>query len=300
MPLKTTNRDGGGSDMPGGDVPIDAEGNSPPISATTRGGTAQTMEGGAGDDTFKVDHADDRVIEKEGEGHDTVRSSITHTLAANVEDLILLGDKNIDAGGNELNNLLVGNDGNNMLFGYAGQDTLDGGKGADSMWGGEGDDHYIVDDAGDKVFEVKDHGYDVVHASVDYTLSDHVEVLSLDGGNAVFGTGNALENKIFGNAGNNVLDGGAGADELSGLGGNDTFVFRAGEANGDRVYEFDGNGTGDGDKLELHGYGTAADGAKIEWVSGDTWLITSADGTIQEAIHLVGGPNLDATDYVFV
>lgn len=49
-----------------------------------------TMIGGAGNDTYYVDNVGDQVIELAGEGLDTVQSTISHTLAANVENLILL------------------------------------------------------------------------------------------------------------------------------------------------------------------------------------------------------------------
>jgi Ca2+-binding RTX toxin-like protein len=51
---------------------------------------ADTMIGGAGDDTYYVDNIGDQTIEFAGEGIDTVQSSISHTLGANLENLILL------------------------------------------------------------------------------------------------------------------------------------------------------------------------------------------------------------------
>src|SRR6185369_6497228 len=44
--------------------------------------------GGIGDDTYYIDSSGDSVTELDGEGHDTVVSTLaTYTLAANVEDL---------------------------------------------------------------------------------------------------------------------------------------------------------------------------------------------------------------------
>ena len=55
-----------------------------------RGG-ADTMFGGSGNDIFMVDNAGDQVIEAVGKGTDRVYSSVSHTLAANVENLVLSG-----------------------------------------------------------------------------------------------------------------------------------------------------------------------------------------------------------------
>ena len=46
-----------------------------------------TMKGGADDDIYYVDNAGDQVVEKAGEGNDTVY--VSFTLSANVENLIL-------------------------------------------------------------------------------------------------------------------------------------------------------------------------------------------------------------------
>ena len=51
---------------------------------------ADTMIGGAGNDTYYVDNAGDTVIEFNGEGTDTVQSSISYTLGNHVENLVLL------------------------------------------------------------------------------------------------------------------------------------------------------------------------------------------------------------------
>src|SRR5690606_9497695 len=51
---------------------------------------ADTMIGGAGNDTYYVDDAGDVVIELAGDGVDVIQSSISYTLGSNVENLVLL------------------------------------------------------------------------------------------------------------------------------------------------------------------------------------------------------------------
>ena len=94
-------------------------------------------------------------------------------------------------------------------------------------------------------------GTDAVFASVNFALSANVETLVQQGTADLSGTGNALANSIFGNSGNNTLDGQGGADILTGNAGNDTFVFNVGQANGDTVVDFAGNGAAAGDSLPL-------------------------------------------------
>lgn len=99
--------------------------------------------GGKGDDHYFVDSGLDDVIEKPNEGIDTVVSSVSYTLPANVEKLALSGIVPISATGNELNNVLIGNDANNRLIGYEGNDALRGKKGNDFLMGGAGNDTYV-------------------------------------------------------------------------------------------------------------------------------------------------------------
>ncbi|MBT9099965.1 hypothetical protein KFZ76_19890 [Methylovulum psychrotolerans] len=96
---------------------------------------ADKMTGGSGSDLYFVDNIGDVVIEDNGvKGDvDTVESSVSYSLAANVENLILTGTAAIDGKGNATNNQLTGNSGDNILTGGTGNDTLKGGLGADTF-----------------------------------------------------------------------------------------------------------------------------------------------------------------------
>lgn len=232
---------------------------------------ADTMRGGAGNDLYIVDDVNDVVIENAGEGSlDTVRSSVSYNLAANVEVLLLTGNGNIDGGGNAMNNLVTGNAGNNILHGGGGTDILIGGGGNDSLYGDEGDDlltgangadlldggagkdimaglggddRYMVDNSGDTVLELSNGGIDTVSSTVSWTLGSNLENLTLTGSGNINATGNKLANVIVGNAGANILTGGAGADTF-------TFLQPASLANiaVDTIADFS---AAQGDKIDL-------------------------------------------------
>ena len=225
-----------------GTAPINATGNALDNVLTGNDGAnkldggigADTMIGGHGDDTYYVDNVGDVVVEfADGGlgGYDTIVSSVTYALPAQVEAIQLTGTANIDATGNDLANVLKGNDGNNVL---------DGGAGADTMTGGLGDDTYIVDNAGDVVNESVGGGTDLVKSSVSYTLTGNVENLTLTGLDHIDGTGNALANSLVGNDSDNVLNGMAGPDTMAGGLGNDTYYV---DHSGDVVIELPGGGT---------------------------------------------------------
>ena len=178
-----------------------------------KGGT-DTMAGGDGDDAYVVESVGDTVIEQAGEGAlDSVSSSVSYTLSANVENLILTGSAAITGTGNELDNVLTGNSAANVLT------------------GGAGDDTYVIG-VGDTVVEAANHGADTVVSRLTHTLAANVENLSLVGFNAINGTGNELDNVLNGrlNLAGNTLTGGAG---------NDTYII----GSGDTVVEDVGGGT---------------------------------------------------------
>lgn len=172
---------------------------------------ADTLAGRAGDDTYIVNDALDVITELAEEGDDTVESSVSYVLGANLENLVLTGTDDIDGVGNALDNYLIGNDANNRLDGASGNDTL---------IGGEGDDVYFVR-AGDVVVEDAFSGDDTVISDVSWTLGEHVENLLLTGANALGATGNDLDNILVGNRAGDVLSGAAGNDLLKGGSGED-------------------------------------------------------------------------------
>jgi Ca2+-binding RTX toxin-like protein len=95
--------------------------------------------GGSGHDTYVVDSQGDQVIERLASGIDIVRSSVSLTLDANLEGLVLLS-KALNGTGNERDNQITGNAEGNRLFGREGQDQLLGNAGADVLHGGDGND----------------------------------------------------------------------------------------------------------------------------------------------------------------
>ena len=107
------------------------------------GAGADLLDGGPGGDTFYVDNSGDRVVEAAGAGSDTVRSSVTLTLPANVERLVLTGSQAIDGHGTNSADRLIGNGQPNLLDGGAGDDWIEGGSGADRLFGGTGYDTVI-------------------------------------------------------------------------------------------------------------------------------------------------------------
>ena len=125
--------------------------------------SAAHFTGGAGNDIFLVDNVGDTVVEAAGGGTDTVKSSVSFTLGANVENLTLTGTSALNGTGNALDNVLIGNAGANTLAGDAGNDRFDGKAGDDLLIGGTGNDTYVFG---------RGYGHDTIQES-DSTVNNH-------------------------------------------------------------------------------------------------------------------------------
>ncbi|HET6943295.1 MAG TPA: calcium-binding protein, partial [Sphingomicrobium sp.] len=277
------------------------------------GSGLDVMRGGLGDDTYYVDNAGDRPIEDAGEGTDSVFSSISFSLASNIENLTLTGAA-VRATGNASDNRLVGSDGANIL---------NGGAGSDVMRGGLGNDTYYVGEAGDTVVEASGAGRDRVYTNVDFTLGANVEDLFLRGSDPLSATGNSLDNVLRGNGASNELTGGAGADDLRGGAGADSFVFADGDFGGltastsDRIIDFS---HAEGDVIDLTGvdanslladhqafdfigtnaFSNVAGQLRFEQVNGNTYVYgdIDGDGIADLMIRLDGNQTLVVGDFI--
>ena len=202
------------------------------------GGAAAILIGGTGNDTFVVGNVSTSVQEGAGAGTDTVQTSVSYTLPANVENLKATGTASLTlTGGAQAGVTLVANNAGNTLqagsgaatlIGGLGNDTLsDGGAGsvADALQGGAGDDTYFVNNSSDQVTELASGGFDTVYTSVNYLLPANVEKLVGTGTAALTLTGGAQGGAtiVANNAGDTLSDGGAATTLIGGT-GNDTFV----------------------------------------------------------------------------
>ena len=182
---------------------------------TLDGGTgADTLTGGLGDDTYLVDNASDQVVEKPGEGIDTIITGLSvYTLVGkpDVENLTLTAVGGAFGTGNDLANVLTGG---------AGNDTLTGGKGNDTLIGGGGSDLAVF--TGDLT------QYRATWVGGNLVVADLVA--GRDGTDSLAGIGRVnFGGTVFtvipqgapGDAAANLLAGTTGNDSLSGAGGND-------------------------------------------------------------------------------
>ena len=100
------------------------------------------MIGGAGNDSYFVDDANDKVQEAANGGIDIVWTTVDYTLADHVE-IAAADAANLTINGNDLNNVLYGTSAagqTDKLNGHNGDDVLNAGRGNDVLNGGDGND----------------------------------------------------------------------------------------------------------------------------------------------------------------
>ena len=90
---------------------------------------------------------------------------------------------------------------------------------------------------------------------------------------------------------------GPAADSLTGNAGNDTFVFNVGQANGDTVVDFAGNGAAAGNSLHFVGYGA---GASFTNIDATHWQVNYNGGASHDVITFMNGAAIDASDILFM
>lgn len=223
------------------------------------GAGIDTMKGGDGGDIYVVNHLRDVVMESyqpyfdnDPNPVDQVNASVSWTLGANLENLVLQGNAAINGTGNELSNVIVGNAGNNSLSGGRGADTIEGGLGNDTIDGGLGNDTVrftagtavsvnlskaVAQNTGMGLDTIRNVENVVTGAGNDRIIgSAGANSLTAGSGNDVL-SGLAGNDRLFGQAGNDRLQGGAGNDILTGGIGADRFLFSRSDGN-DRITDF--------------------------------------------------------------
>jgi serralysin len=126
-----------------------------------------------------------------------------------------------------------------VITGTSANDKIDGKAGADVMKGGAGDDTYVVDNAGDHIFEFGGGGIDTVLVqAASYRLEAQVENATVTTTSGATVIGNASANWIIGGAGADHLEVGGGLDRLTGGAGADVFVFNGLSEGADVITDF--------------------------------------------------------------
>jgi hypothetical protein len=286
---------------------------------------AETIDGGSGSDTISyINHP--RAVLINLTGQVTADGIATDTLAS-FENAIGSAFNDAIHGDNGVNLLDGGPGGSDQIFGSGGSDTVSyssavravlinlagqvtadgvdtdtlssienavGSRFNDTIYGNNLDN--VLDggvDGSDQIFGglgIDTVSYATSPRAVLINLADQV---TADGINN--DTMSSIENAM-GSAFGDTIVSGAGTNVLEGASGNDTFVFRRGQANGDTVLDFAGNGAAPGDVLQFAGYGPTASFAQVDPTH---WQVNAGPGTPGEILTFQNGAVIDMSDVLF-
>lgn len=226
------------------------------------GAGADTLAGGRGNDTYFIDDAGDRVVERRGEGDAdrivTTLSSLDLRRFAQVEHADYAGTGTARILGNGLGNRIDASAAAQAtVSGGGGDDTLTGGLGADSLAGGAGNDllyagldpatgligaDTLLGGAGHDTLQGSPNGPALLDGgSGDDHLLAAAGAATLTGGGGnddltFTGTGSSLG--FGGDGDDSMFDYSSGAETLAGGGGRDVFILSAESGLGNVVTDF--------------------------------------------------------------
>ncbi|HEY5710944.1 MAG TPA: cadherin domain-containing protein [Allosphingosinicella sp.] len=150
----------------------------------------------------------------------------------------------------------------NTFFGGIENDILNGNDGNDTLKGGGGEDTLLGGTGNDNLMG--------------------------QGGN----------DTVSGGDGNDTINGGAGADVLRGNGGDDTYIFVKGEADGDTILDYFGEGASVADSIILQGYAAGTTFTRIG--GGSSTLYEINDHGFIEHINIIATGQVHPTDVTFL
>lgn len=168
----------------------------------TRGGLVKgVIDGGEGDDVYLVSSSDLKIDDTGASFFDVVKSTVGFGLSGGLDELVLLGRKNIDGTGSIHDDILRGNSGDNKLYGRDGNDVLEGGDGRDRLQGGSGTDEFRFErgDGKDVINDFAD-GEDFISSSLVKSARDFARLdIRQAGADTVidFGQGDAITIEDF-------------------------------------------------------------------------------------------------------
>ena len=129
-------------------------------------GYADTLIGGAGDDTYVISNPNTQIVEAAGGGVDTLKTTANYVLPDNVENLVVegfTGRSGTTGIGNDVANIITGDSNNQIFDGRGGNDIFTGGGGSDTYIFEKGSGHDTITDfstgGGGDVVSLQDYAF---------------------------------------------------------------------------------------------------------------------------------------------